>query len=93
MNSTESNKEKLKKKNDAIWVVTAGSQIIKHKRKGSRVSNTRKRKCWVKLWLAEKDKSLYHRLVSEFLLHDKEESRMFLQMAPRQIRLASLCNQ
>ena len=42
------------------------------------VSNTRKRKCWVKPWLAEKHKNLYHGLVSELLLHDKEEIRMFL---------------
>ena len=50
------------------------------KKKPSRVSNTRKRKCWVKPWLTENHKSLYHGLVSELLFHDKEEFRMFLRM-------------
>ena len=42
-----SNKEMLKKQIGALCVVAACSQIIKHNRK-HRVSNTRKRKCWVK---------------------------------------------
>ena len=71
-----SNKEMLKKQIRALCVVAACSQIIKHNRK-HRVSNTRKRKCWVKPWLAERHKSLYHGLVSELLLLDKEDFRMF----------------
>ena len=56
------------------------AQFIKHIRKHSKVSNTRKRKCWVKPWLTKKHKSLYHGLVSVLLLQDKEEFRMFLRM-------------
>ena len=74
--SMRNNKETLKKQIGALCVVAACSQIIKH-----RVSNTRKKKFWVKPWLAEKHKSLYHELVSEPLLHDKEEFRMFLRMS------------
>ena len=51
----------------------------------SRVSSTRKRKGWVKPWLAEKHKSLYHRLSSELLHHGKEEFRMFLRINTRDI--------
>ena len=77
-----SNKETLKKKIGTLCVVTTCSKFLKHNRKHSRVSNTRKRKCWVKPWLADKHKtlSLYHGLVSELSLHDKEELRMFLRM-------------
>ena len=74
-----SNKETLKKKIGALCVVAACSQIIIYNRK-HRVSNTRKRKCWIKPWLAEKHKSLHHGLVSELLLHSKEEFRIFLRM-------------
>ena len=56
------------------------AQFIKHIRKHSKVSNTRKRKCWVKPWLTKKHKSLYHGLVSVLLLQDKDEFRMFLRM-------------
>ena len=38
----------------ALCVVAACSQFIKLKKKHSRISNTRKKKCWVKPWLAEK---------------------------------------
>ena len=62
-----SNKETFKK-----GIITNGEH--------NRVSNTRKRKFWVKLWLAENHKSLYRGLVSPLLLHDKEELRIFLQM-------------
>ena len=74
-----SNKETHKKQVRALYVVAACSQIIKHNRK-HRISNTIRKKCWVKPWLAEKHKSLYHGLVSELLLHDKEEFRMLLRM-------------
>ena len=77
--SMEGNKETLKKIDD-FCVVAACSQFIKDNRKHSRVSNTRKRKCWIKPWLTEKYKSLYYELVSELLLHDKEKFRMFLRM-------------
>ena len=79
MKSMGSNKE-TPKKMGAICVVTACSLFIKHNRKHNRVSNTRKRKCWVKPWLAGKHKSLYHELFSELFLHGKEEFRTFLQM-------------
>ena len=77
--SMRNNKETLKKQIGALCVVAACSQIIKRNMK-HRVSNTRKKKFWVKPGLAEKHKSLYHELVSEPLLHDKEEFRMFLRM-------------
>ena len=48
MKSRENDKETLKKK-----IVAACLQFVKHTRKYTRVSNTRKRKCWVKPWLAE----------------------------------------
>ena len=79
MKSMRSNKETFKKQIGALSVVAACSQVIKHNTK-HRISHTRKRKCWVKAWLAEKRKSLYHGLVSELLLHDKEEFRIFLRM-------------
>ena len=79
MKSMRSNKETFKKQIGALSVVAACSQVIKHNTK-HRISHTRKRKCWVKAWLAEKHKSLYHGLVSELLLHDKEEFRIFLRM-------------
>ena len=45
------NRETLNTKIGALCVVAACSQFVKHNRKYSRVSNTntRKRKCWVKL--------------------------------------------
>ena len=43
-----SNKETLKKE-----IVAACSQFTKHNRKDRRVSNTRKRKFWVKPWLPD----------------------------------------
>ena len=55
MKSMRSNKETLKKEIGALCVVAACSEIIKHNRK-HRVSNTRKRKCWEKPWLAKKNK-------------------------------------
>ena len=66
-------------KKETLWalcVVAACSQFIKLKKKHSRISNIRKKKCWVKPWLAEKHISLYHGLVSELLFHGKEEFRM-----------------
>ena len=48
MKSRANEKEPLKKK-----IVAACLQLLKHTRKYARVSNTRKRKCWVKPWLAE----------------------------------------
>ena len=63
------------KKIGTFCVVAACSQCIKDNTKHSRVLNTRKRKCWVKPWLAEK-----HGLVSKLLLHDKKEFRIFLRM-------------
>ena len=74
-----SNEETVIKQISALCVVNASSQIIKHNRK-HRVSNTGKRNCWVKPWLTEKVRSLFHGLFSELLLHDKEEFRMFLRM-------------
>ena len=58
----------------------SNKETFKKIRKHSRVSSTRKRKCWVKPWLSEKHKSLYHGLFSALLLHNKEEFRMFLRM-------------
>ena len=72
-----SNKETLTKKMAALYVVTTCSQFIKENRK-HKFPNTRKRKCWVKVWLHEKHKSLYHGLVSELLLQNKDEFRVFL---------------
>ena len=49
--SMASNKETLKKKKKKIGViciVATSSEFITYKRKHSRVSNTGKRKCWVK---------------------------------------------
>ena len=54
MKSMGSNKETLKKKIGSLCVVIACSQFLKHNSKHNRVSNTRKRKCWVKPWLAKK---------------------------------------
>ena len=77
--SLGSNKDTLKKKKiSAICFVAICSRFLKHNEKHSRVSNRRKRKSWVKPWLAGKHKSLYHGLFSELLLHDKEEFKMFL---------------
>ena len=87
----ESNKETLKKKISALCVVAACSQFIEDNRKHSRVSNTRKRKCWVKLWLTEKLNSLHHGLVSELLLQGKEEFKKFLRTNMRRTKLVSLC--
>ena len=47
MKRMRSNKETFKKEIGALSVVAACSQVIKHNRK-HRISNTRKRKCWVK---------------------------------------------
>ena len=63
MKSMKSNNETLKKKIGALCVVAECSEVIKHNRK-HRVSNTRKRKHWVKPWLAEKNKSLYHQCLT-----------------------------
>ena len=75
----EGNKETLKKIDD-FCVVAACLQFKKDNRKYSRVLNTRKRKCRIEPWLTEKHKSLYYESVSELLVHDKEEFRMFLRM-------------
>ena len=75
-----------------LCIVAACSQFRKHNRKHSRVSNIRKRKCWVKSWLDEKYKSLYYGLVSELLFHGKEEFRMFLRINTEKYELVvSLC--
>ena len=41
---------------------------------------TQERKCWTKPWLGKKHKSLCHWLVSDLLLHEKEDFRIFLRM-------------
>ena len=49
-----SNKKTHKKKIRTLCVVAACSQLIKHNRKHSRVSRTKKKEMWGKPWLAEK---------------------------------------
>ena len=45
----------VEKKIAALSVAAACLQFIKHNRNHSRVSNTKKRKCWIKPWLAIMD--------------------------------------